>query len=339
MAILEKEVLVCLSNNIQYFENKGYEIPRRKNKDGVINVKRGTKILVKLEDLPERSNVKVTKICDKCNKLIPNQTYNTVMSNRKINGGNDFCFNCGKYNGGRTKALDMESVKRLLLENGLTPLFNSYANVYDKLLCETQDGYKVVPLLDNVKANKIPRVFAASNPHTIDNIKHYIHLNKIRYKLTSTQFISARNHKLTWECDNGHEFIMSWDVFRKGHRCPECNESKGEKEIRTILDSYGIQYAPQYEFEDLKGIGGFCLRFDFAIFRKNELVLLIEYDGAFHFKKQYQDDHYEMLIEHDKRKNKYCINNNINLLRIPYWDFDNLKSIIEDVLVDYRLII
>ena len=30
----------------------------------------------------------------------------------------------------------------------------------------------------------------------------------------------------------------------------------------------------------------------------------------------------------DKIKTNYCVNNNINLLRIPYWDFENIEEII-----------
>lgn len=33
------------------------------------------------------------------------------------------------------------------------------------------------------------------------------------------------------------------------------------------------------------------------------------------------------MIQHDKEKNIFCINNNILLYRIPYWDFDKLKTV------------
>ena len=32
----------------------------------------------------------------------------------------------------------------------------------------------------------------------------------------------------------------------------------------------------------------------------------------------------------DEIKNKYCIDNNIPLLRIPYWEKDNIKTILDE---------
>lgn len=37
------------------------------------------------------------------------------------------------------------------------------------------------------------------------------------------------------------------------------------------------------------------------------------------------------MIEHDKEKNEFCIQNNIPLYRIPYWDFNKLETI-EDII-------
>ena len=32
----------------------------------------------------------------------------------------------------------------------------------------------------------------------------------------------------------------------------------------------------------------------------------------------------------DQIKNKYCKDNNITLIRIPYWDFDNIENILKE---------
>lgn len=332
MSILEVKVWVTLSNNISYYESLGYEIPRYKDKDGKNCVKRGTKILVNVSDLPKRSNVKITKICDICEAKIQNQGYNTVLTRREKDG-KDYCFKCGNKVSAKTRSLTLDEVNELLSINNLTPLFNEYTDTGNKLLCMNKDGYKVVPIIDNLKANKIPRPFSKSNPYTIENINHFLMINKMSYKLLSDRFHSAGKHKLKWECNNNHEFYMSWDVFKKGHRCPECNESNGEKEVRRILEENNVSYEVQYEFNELKGVGGYPLRFDFAILSENsKLKLLIEYDGIFHYEKQYEDDHFEDLIEHDSRKNDYCKENKIKLLRIPYWDFDRIEDILKEEL-------
>lgn len=68
--------------------------------------------------------------------------------------------------------------------------------------------------------------------------------------------------------------------------------------------------------------------FDFAIFNNERIISIIEYDGIQHF----QNGHFKTLLEitrkNDLLKNKYCFNNNIPLIRIPYdeeYTIDDLK--------------
>lgn len=65
--LLTREVEVgASSSNIKYYENLGYKVPRYKDKRGRQSVKRSTKILVKVEDLPKKSNAMVDVQCDYC---------------------------------------------------------------------------------------------------------------------------------------------------------------------------------------------------------------------------------------------------------------------------------
>jgi hypothetical protein len=131
-----------------------------------------------------------------------------------------------------------------------------------------------------------------------------------------------------------HEYYVSPINFLKGRRCPVCNESKGEKTVRKLLEDNNISFLPQYnKFNDLTSDLGNPLRFDFAVFidnNKTQLKCLIEYDGEFHFEKQYDNDGFEMIKLHDGRKNAYCIKNGIWLIRIPYWEFNNIESILKN---------
>ena len=63
--------------------------------------------------------------------------------------------------------------------------------------------------------------------------------------------------------------------------------------------------------------------------------LIIEYDGEQHYKPmRYHDDEdrnisdFKIRQQRDEIKNKYCEENNIELLRIPYWEKQNIDSII-----------
>lgn len=119
-----------------------------------------------------------------------------------------------------------------------------------------------------------------------------------------------------------------------GSKCPKCRESKGEKKISRYLDIKEYHYKDEYYFEDLKVDRP--LRFDFAILNKSgDVACLIEYDGEQHYRpvdifgglKSYLKTH-----RGDVMKNEYCLINEIPLLRIPYFEFDNIDTIVEDFL-------
>lgn len=79
------------------------------------------------------------------------------------------------------------------------------------------------------------------------------------------------------------------------------------------------------------------MRFDFAVFINNEL-LLIEFDGEQHFSedKQFGDSNHKEKFEkiklNDQRKNNYCKNNNIKLLRIPYYKIKEINNLLDKFL-------
>ena len=127
--------------------------------------------------------------------------------------------------------------------------------------------------------------------------------------------------------------------FLSGRRCPQCAESKGEQVVRRCLENNDICFLQEYEFDDLLSEKGNPLRFDFAVFNtKGKLIFLIEYDGEFHYQDIYKDGSLEIQQVHDERKNQYCKDNNIPLLRIPYWEFDNIEDILEEWLINYGLL-
>lgn len=118
------------------------------------------------------------------------------------------------------------------------------------------------------------------------------------------------------------------NFIHHGKRCPKCQYSRGEERIEAYLASRGIQYEAQYRIEKCKN--EFPLPFDFAIFENNKLKLLIEYDGEFHFYKKFRtDQQFELQKKRDAIKNRFCIENKIMLLRIPYWEFNNIERILD----------
>lgn len=76
------------------------------------------------------------------------------------------------------------------------------------------------------------------------------------------------------------------------------------------------------------------LLFDFDLFDNN---ILIEADGEGHYISRTSTmtdedalNQLEVVKYHDNIKTTYCENNNIHLIRIPYWEKDNLEKYILD---------
>ena len=117
--------------------------------------------------------------------------------------------------------------------------------------------------------------------------------------------------------------------------CHKCITSKGEKSITNILDKMGISYIQQYKFEGCADKRP--LPFDFYLPNYN---IVIEYQGEQHYNpvcfysisKEQSENNLALTQKHDHIKKTYCKNNNIILLEISYWEYDNIESIIREKL-------
>ena len=65
-------------------------------------------------------------------------------------------------------------------------------------------------------------------------------------------------------------------------------------------------------------------RYDFVILKNNTPIRLIEFDGEQHYKNIANWDSLELQQKRDQIKNEYAISHNIPLVRIPYWERDNI---------------
>ena len=111
--------------------------------------------------------------------------------------------------------------------------------------------------------------------------------------------------------------------------------SKYEDVIVNILKKEHIRFVREKTFLDLKG-GRY--RFDFYLTDYN---IIIEVDGEQHFRQVnlYQKTKSDFLKtqEHDRRKNSYCLANQIPLYRIPYWEIINIKSLQDIIKYKFRV--
>lgn len=184
--------------------------------------------------------------------------------------------------------------------------------------CPYCAGVKVC--LSNCLATKRPEL--AKEWHTVKN-----------GDLTPYDITYGSGQKVWWECNEcGYEWRISPSARYK-HGCPKCNESKGEKFISSIFDLYNINYISQKTFPDC--IYKYVLRFDFYL---PDFNVCIEYNGRQHYEPvEYfgGEKQFQLQQQLDQIKRDYCKNNNINLIEIPYWDFDNIEMILKDNIFIY----
>lgn len=128
------------------------------------------------------------------------------------------------------------------------------------------------------------------------------------------------------KCDCGNECDVNGTNLRRNltKSCGCMTSSVGELNIETILKENKINFKREYSDFSLNRA-----RFDFAILNNdNKVIRLIEFDGEQHYNKkrgQWQNhEPLETIQERDKKKNAWAAANNIPLVRIPYWERDNI---------------
>lgn len=154
------------------------------------------------------------------------------------------------------------------------------------------------------------------------------HGNKYDYSITNYTGI---NNNVDILCKIHGKFTqIALTHTSSGCGCPKCNKSKGEIKISNYLDSFDIEYIEQYKFDNCKNKNS--LPFDFYL---KDLNICIEYDGEQHFKIHELfggEEGFTTRIENDKIKTNFCKENNIKLIRIPYYNFKDIEIILKNEL-------
>lgn len=140
------------------------------------------------------------------------------------------------------------------------------------------------------------------------------------------KYSGEKNQHTKWvcQCDCGNLLEVDMGNLRAGKtQSCGCSNSIQEEKIIKMLTNNAIDFKYQYRFINLP-----MKEFDFFIENK----YIIEFDGSQHFKYTGSGwdtkEHFERTRQSDLLKNKYCFENKIPLIRIPYdveYNFEDLK--------------
>lgn len=312
----------------KWFESKGY-----------LFTAYGDKFFVKARDLSEGSKKKVKVVCDYCGT-----EYKMIYCdyNNRKDKTKDVCSQ-------KCRALkQFESSKEKRAKYQFDKI-REVCDMYDYELLTTEEEFTTSQMdvefickkhgiqsmmLDNLsRGSKCIRCSyeerGSNSRHSIEYVKSVIESCNNNKLLNPEDYINATEKNLKILCGScGNTYTTSFDAYTaKGKqkiKCFSCSckESKGECRIREFLERNNIIFEQEKMFDDCKDVRR--LPFDFYL---PEYNLIIEFDGQHHF---YETGlgNYELTKRHDEIKNQYCKNNNIDLLRIPYFYGNDIEKII-----------
>lgn len=275
----------------------------------------------KVEYIKKQSKVIIT--CKKHNEEFL-QTPEKHLDSKT--GGCPKCNNIGKGNLTLKSFLDkVYNIHKDKYDYSLTEIINCKEKI--KIICKEHGEFTQTPNkhLSGVGCSKCSKNYRW-NPIELEEIFRNKYGNKYEYDFSN--FKNCRS-KIKVKCNIHSYFEISIDNLRN-YGCTLCNKgSKGEEKISSILENKNIKYLNQKSFEGCKYINK--LSFDFYL---PEYNTCIEYDGKQHFESiEYFGG--ELSLEKqkikDSIKDSFCLNNNIKLIRIPYFEFGNIEKIIEEI--------
>jgi hypothetical protein len=133
----------------------------------------------------------------------------------------------------------------------------------------------------------------------------------------------ASNKKLKWQCREGHVFLLTKYKVKRGYWCKFCGASKGERNVRMILQELNLPFVQQYTLQALPR-----RKYDFC-FQYNNRYYLIEFDGEphFHYVRKFHKTKAGFLESQviDRIKTYAAWASGYYLIRIDYTQIEHIK--------------
>ena len=238
------------------------------------------------------------------------------------------CNKCQRSITVKSQTKNFQDVINIFKSYGYYILDSKYIKNSMPMHCQDKDGYRYKISLQNLQKGRIPRMFSWANnfDDCYFNLNNFISKNNLNNRVLEVY----HNGKAKFICGCGNEFIT--DVYRfisgEKRRCEKCTKkiSGLELTVMNYLKDNNIKFEYQYSYSDCKNKK--LMPFDFYL---NDYNTCIEVDGDQHFhcafinEKEKALKKLEQVKINDRKKEEYCLNNGIGLIRIPYWKIKNGK--------------
>lgn len=164
-----------------------------------------------------------------------------------------------------------------------------------------------------------------------ENAKRHVG-KKYGWLTVESYFLKQNSYWYHCRCDCGNYIdVIGKNLFSGNTSSCGCMNSKANELVEKIMIKYNIPYKREYKIFDCRDKKP--LPFDIALFNdEGELVGLIELNGSLHYSTSGTGwDTPERLIyqqKHDYIKRKFCEDNKIPFLIVPYQFFNELEKFI-----------
>lgn len=199
-------------------------------------------------------------------------------------------------------------------------------------LCECECGNQIIARSDTLRNGhtvscgcKKREVLSSAGKNKISKIE-----GKIFGRLTVLGDSGKRTSSggVLWKCEcscGNITYVETSNLTRTKEPTISCGcaKSRGEEKLLKLFIDNQIAFIYQKKFDNcIFPETNRQLIFDFYL---PDYHLLIEYDGEQHFRSIHNDlFDLKSIQKRDQYKNKWCKENNISLIRIPYTDFDKI---------------
>lgn len=277
--------------------------------------------------------IKLKIFCKKCQKSF----WQTSKAHLRGQG----CPKCGKEK--FTKSLSSNTNEFIKKATSINNNYNysktNYINnkIKVEIICHIHGSFWQTPA-NHLAGNGCPKCkFDRQSKNLSSNTDEFIKkatlANNNKYGYLKTIYKSSQ-HKVEIICPIHGSFWQKANSHLAGHGCPFCIESKMECKFSKFLQDNNIKFEREKTFNNLIGINGGLLRFDFFLPLQN---IFVECDGEQHHryvKGMMKEGELEKIQEHDRRKNEWCSNNGYKLVRLVKTNFNDLtyKNIINEAI-------
>lgn len=265
------------------------------------------------------------------------------------------CNACGHQNSNKNKTYTVTQVAEYASSIGLTLLNTTYKNCKTNLDFQCMCGNVFQSTFDYIKNGQRRKCFECQpkegnlrkqgdvpyNRKTHEDFLNELHeLYDDEYDVLDEY--QTCKHKIRMKHNCGHVWQVDPDhVLNHQTRCPNCYDtknSKASKDVENWLIKNNVSFQKEYRIDECRYKRP--LPFDFAIFDGNELKLLIEVDGQQHYDffryikdETVREEKFRLTQLRDKIKTDYCKQQQIPLLRIPYYEIKNIDSLLQEAML------